>query len=246
MIELGAVLAGGFLGSAHCIGMCGGLSAALGVGTLKLRRLLVGQMIYSAGRICTYAFLGALAGASGAYLKHRTSSLIGVQQVFSGLAGVMMVWVGLSVLGWLPWRRQTAKNAGCMIAPLFRQFMTQEKLGGFFYAGLATGFLPCGLVYSFLALAVSSADVGYAMAMMACFGLGTVPAMVAVGCGTRFMSHAARAYSLQMAAGLVIIMGAASVYRAIPGPDGAACHTPAQAGTFEDSAACCPPVEQDN
>ncbi|MFQ5491429.1 MAG: sulfite exporter TauE/SafE family protein [Phycisphaerae bacterium] len=226
MIELGAVFVGGLLGSSHCIGMCGGLAATLGTGTSSLKRMLARQLVFSAGRVFTYSFMGALAGAAGAYLQRFATPLIGVQQVFSALAGVVMLYVGFSVLGLLPGRAKASPGSGCLIGPLFRQFLSSDRLGGFFTAGLATGFLPCGLVYSFLAMAVSAGSVGYGMALMACFGLGTVPAMVAVGSGSAMLSHTVRAKVFQMAACLVIVMGFASLYRAVPRSEGQACHTP--------------------
>ncbi|MCP4247769.1 MAG: sulfite exporter TauE/SafE family protein [bacterium] len=130
------------------------------------------------------------------------------------------------MLGLIPVRRTSSASAGCLVGPLFQQFLGGQRLGGFFTAGLATGFLPCGLVYSFVALAVSAGNVGDGLLLMACFGLGTVPAMVAIGCGGAVVGHATRARVFKLAACLVIAMGAVSIYRAIPREAGRcpACH----------------------
>ncbi len=217
MMEYIAVFSGGLLGSAHCIGMCGPLAAAIGASDKLFWLILRRQLIYSAGRIATYAFLGAVGGAVGMRLGQFRTPLIGVQQAFSILAGLIMLYVALSVLGLIPFQRRKSCAPGGLLAPLFTHFLSAPGPFGFFTAGLATGFLPCGLVYSFLAMAVAGGAVLHGMALMACFGLGTVPAMVLVGCGGNLLGRAARARVMQAAACFIFVMGIASIVRALPG-----------------------------
>ncbi len=47
--------------------------------------------------------------------------------------------------------------------------------------GVALGFLPCGILYAALAAAAATASPWYGATAMFCFGLGTVPALFAVG-----------------------------------------------------------------
>jgi sulfite exporter TauE/SafE len=49
--------------------------------------------------------------------------------------------------------------------------------------GIVLGFLPCGLLYGALAAAGGTASIQDGALVMAAFGLGTVPALVAVGWG---------------------------------------------------------------
>ncbi|MGI1678471.1 MAG: sulfite exporter TauE/SafE family protein [Cellvibrionaceae bacterium] len=54
----------GFFGGMHCIGMCGGISSALGFAVndqSRLKRTLI-LLSYNFGRIFTYALMGALVG----------------------------------------------------------------------------------------------------------------------------------------------------------------------------------------
>jgi hypothetical protein len=226
VIELGAVFVGGLLGSAHCLGMCGPLAALVSASRQRFRSMVARQTIYSFGRLCTYMFLGAVGGAAGLYLSRFRVSLVGGQQVFSVLAGVMMVCVGLSVWGIWPFRRKAVKagGAGCATSPLFRAFLTAKGYSGFLSAGIATGFLPCGLVYSFLAMAIASGSVLQGMLIMGSFGLGTVPAMVSIGFGSAWISHRSRLQVFRLAACFVILMGGVSIYRGIPKADGSCCH----------------------
>lgn len=226
MIEAGAVIAGSFLASAHCVGMCGGLAAAIGASRAPLGPMLGRQLIYTSGRIFTYAFLGAVGGLAGSALGNLQTPLIGAQQVFSILAGVVMLLVGLSTLGILPKRAGGAGPLSRLFAPIFNHFLNTPGRWGYFLAGLATGFLPCGLVYAFLALAVATGNAMHGLALMAWFGLGTAPAMILVGCGSGLLTHAARAHVLRLAACFMIIMGAAAIYRAAPTGDKPCCdHT---------------------
>jgi uncharacterized protein len=54
-------------------------------------------------------------------------------------------------------------------------------LGAQVLFGVANGFIPCGLVYAALALPTASASPVDGAVVMAAFGLGTFPAMFAVG-----------------------------------------------------------------
>ena len=81
MTELPLIFLGGLLGSSHCIGMCGPLALALGVQESRLHVNLGRQLLFSAGRITTYGFLGAVAGATGWWLAQRPQSLINVQSL---------------------------------------------------------------------------------------------------------------------------------------------------------------------
>lgn len=224
MIEYGAVFAGSLLGSAHCVGMCGGLAAAIGTTQRSFWPTFARQLVYTAGRIFTYSFLGAVAGFAGLSLSQFETRLLGAQQVFSFAAGLIMLLVGLSVLGWLPFKSKgPVGTAGKLCAPIFNHFLNGRGWFGYFAAGLATGFLPCGLVYAFLAMAVASANVGQGMLLMACFGAGTAPAMLLVGCGSSLLSHQLRTRVFRVAACFMIVMGGVMIYRAIPKKNGTCC-----------------------
>lgn len=224
-MELASFFVGGVLGSAHCIGMCGGFAAAIGATQRPFWPTLRRQLVYSSGRIFTYAFLGALGGFAGLWLAQFRTPLVGAQQLFSIIAGVIMLLVGLSVLGLLNVRLGPPRVLSEIVGPIYRHFFAARNLPGTFGAGVATGFLPCGLVYSFLALAVSSGRLESGLAQMAMFGLGTVPAMVLVGCGGHLLTHRMRQRVYRVAACFVIALGALTVWRGLPvHAEGDCCH----------------------
>ncbi len=216
MSELITVFVLGLLSSAHCVGMCGGFAAAISATGQPVWPMLSRQLVYSAGRMSTYAFLGAVGGAAGLFLAQYNTSLVNVQRVFSILAGVIMIIIGASILGLFRLSLLSKLGLETLFAPMFRQFLNARSTGGFFLAGLANGFLPCGLVYAFLAKAVASASVGRGAVLMFAFGLGTVPAMVAIGCGSAMLSRHARYRVFQFAACMVIVVGVVTIGRAVP------------------------------
>lgn len=221
--KLLAILVGGLFGSAHCVGMCGGFAAALGATEQPPRRGLVRQLVYSFGRLFTYGFLGAVGGYVGRYLTSYQSTLIGAQQVFSVLAGVIMIAVGVMALGIFRFRWLRPGALGETIAPMFRHFLDAPGRTGVFLAGVANGFLPCGLVYAFLSMAVASGSVFQGFLLMVAFGMGTVPIMVLVGCGSTLLTHQLRHRIYRVAACLVILAGAVTIVRGWPGADRSCC-----------------------
>lgn len=156
---VGALLAG-LAGSPHCIGMCGGFCASAG-GTRP-----VGAVLWHLGRLSTYAVLGAIAGAVG-------HALPGPGWLPAAIATVLLAWFALALAGLVPEPRVRLPGLGRLGANL----AARHDLGSRYLFGVATGLLPCGLVYAALALPVSLGDPLQGAAAMACFGLGTVPAL---------------------------------------------------------------------
>src|SRR5688572_12352055 len=86
MFELSA-LAIGFLGSFHCVAMCGPIALALSGGNENNLSYLAGRSFYNAGRIVTYAVLGLFAGLAG-----HTLLLAGYQKSISITIGIFMIF----------------------------------------------------------------------------------------------------------------------------------------------------------
>ena len=55
----------GFLGSFHCIGMCGPLAFTLPLGNNGAFAKFAGSFVYNMGRIANYSALGLLFGMAG-------------------------------------------------------------------------------------------------------------------------------------------------------------------------------------
>ena len=93
-----AALSMGFLGSPHCLGMCGGLVTAFGLSmkdtSPNKRRALVAT--YHFGRLTSYAFLGLLAGFIG---TTALAPFMTDNQLPRILLGLVLLFVGMTMLG---------------------------------------------------------------------------------------------------------------------------------------------------
>ncbi|MBL4775873.1 MAG: sulfite exporter TauE/SafE family protein [Mariprofundus sp.] len=210
---IGAAFLVGFLGSMHCVGMCGGL-----ITTLSMSRSRIwwpGLMGYQAGRIATYTLLGLLAGMLGMALA-QTTWFAGAQQGLTILAGLLMIIFGLALAGWLPdplVRGMSKVTAAIGLSGWIHAASSSRMPMSWFMVGLFNGLLPCGLVYAGLALSLTAGHLALAAAMMFAFGLGTVPAMTVVPWVLKSASPTMRGYVLKVAAVLLIGLGLLTMLR---------------------------------
>ena len=154
------------IGTPHCLGMCGGLAVAGGGRGLE-------QAAWHAGRIGTYATLGALAGGMGEALP--TPGWAGA------VAMMLLVVFAAALAGIVPEPAVRWPGLSRLAARLARRQGVLARFG----FGATTGLLPCGLLYTALAVPVGLADPLLGALGMALFGLGTVPAMVLATTGLR-------------------------------------------------------------
>lgn len=209
------VFLGGLLGSAHCVGMCGPIALMVSNGGRGARQMCARQVQFTLGRLVTYTLLGGISGGIGWRVGQSVPPWVNVAAVLAVVAGALLLLEGLAVLGWLPLRRWTT-HLPCWSLELIRSsVLGPDKWRGLFLAGSATGLLPCGLLYGFLALAGSSTSVVTGAATMLVFGAGTMPAMVAVGLSGHVLSGTTRARILKFAAVCVIITGVISMGRGL-------------------------------
>lgn len=216
MNEWALAFFGGLIGSAHCVGMCGGFVVTLGVRGQGRWRGIYRQLVYAAGRVFTYSIAGVVAGFAGLYLKSLWPSAHYVPSVLALVAGVTLLYLGLESAGVMP-RWRAANEGACFGPSLFSGLYGASRAKHLFLAGMVNGFLPCGLVYAYLGLAFSTADVSRGGLTMLCFGMGTVPALAALGAGASLFSCSARHKLMQCAAWCVVITGVICLYRGLAG-----------------------------
>lgn len=214
MIEyLGASFAIGFLGSLHCIGMCGGLVSAMSM--TRPHIWWPGVVAYQIGRITTYTALGFIIGLLGS-LINNSGWLGGVQNIITIAAGVIIILLALHLGGWLP-DPFSRLSQRFMAITGFNRFIkaaaTTDNTAPWYSAGLINGLLPCGLVYAAISLSLTATTVGQGAAGMLLFGLGTTPAMLAAPALMRAVTSATRARILKIGALLLIIIGAITLLR---------------------------------
>jgi sulfite exporter TauE/SafE len=202
-LSLLAAFLTGLLGGAHCVGMCGGIVAAMSLQPGG-RQPFVFHLAYSTGRIASYSAAGALAGLLGS-AAFLSDTLYPVQQGLYLLAQVVLILLGLylagldrSVLvleraGGVLWRR---------VQPLLARVMPIRTLPQALSAGALWGWLPCGLVYSVLVSALASGGAGRGGALLLLFGLGTLPNLLLMGWAASSLRELVRRVWVKRIAGL--------------------------------------------
>lgn len=207
---LAAGAAVGFLGSAHCVGMCGGIAGALSLAQPPALRhgaaRIAHHAAYSAGRLSSYAAAGALAGTFGL----AVATLAGGAGTASlrALAAALMIALGLYLCGWrtgLGWLERQGARLWRRLAPLAAGLRPGHSAVGAFALGSLWGWLPCGLVYSALALAAAGGEAARGALLMLGFGLGTLPALLATGLAAQRVGAAARNHTARRLAGALLI-----------------------------------------
>ncbi len=203
----------GFLGSMHCIGMCGGLVSALSMSRPAI--WWSGLAAYQAGRVLTYSLMGLAVGLLGVSLQ-QLGGFGQIQFVLTFLAGLMMITFGLNIAGWMPdpFVRLAARvNAGLGFAGRIKKAAASSAQISWFGIGLANGLLPCGLVYVALSLGLASGGTWQPSLMMAAFGLGTVPAMMFAPVIVRSLTPENRGLVMKALGILIIIFGLFTMIR---------------------------------
>lgn len=209
--DLSAVFLVGLLGSLHCVGMCGGFVVML-AHTAPPGRLYQRQVYYVLGKTATYALLGAAMGGLG-----RLLPLAGLQHGLSLLAGLALLLIGWNLLGrraprWLPGTQLLTRLAGFLGTLLRRRHPTTPLL-----LGLANGFLPCGLVYGMLLLAVATGSATQGTLMMTVFGLATIPALLLLTLTPALVRAPRWRAHLRQAGGvLLLLLGLLTLLRGTP------------------------------
>ncbi|HEY8555292.1 MAG TPA: sulfite exporter TauE/SafE family protein [Burkholderiales bacterium] len=201
-----AALLLGLASGGHCVGMCGGIVSGLALAPGASQRPYAFTAAYHLGRALSYATAGAIAGAFGqASLALRGT--LAVHQALFAAASLAMLGAGLYVAGYAPFVRRIEAAGGMLwrhLAPWSRPLLpatTPWKAG---LLGMLWGWLPCGMVYGALLLALGSGSIAGGATAMAAFALGTMPSLLVVGLAARSAARFRHARALRLTAGLVL------------------------------------------
>jgi sulfite exporter TauE/SafE len=214
-----AALAAGLLGGVHCAGMCGGIVGALSAAARG--PALPRQLAFNGGRVASYVVAGSLAGALGA-LARLSAPAFAMQLLLFALANLLMLLLGLHIAGWgrALLRLEAVGNVLWRLQPLARRLVPIDTAPRAAAAGALWGWVPCGLVYSMLALALASGDALSGAGVMLVFGLGTLPNLLAAGFAAQKLLAIRRAPWVRRTAGGAIMAFAVVGFARIPGlPD---------------------------
>ncbi|MDZ7291566.1 MAG: sulfite exporter TauE/SafE family protein [candidate division KSB1 bacterium] len=224
MIEYGLIFMAGLLASVHCLGMCGPivLAYAAAGGKAREREEAGGRReewelhaAYNAGRIASYALLGALAGLAGLTL----SSLDAVSEIVAIAGGTIMLLAGVSMFGLLPFSATLLpQGASGFLRKLHRALLLQRTIPSKFFLGLLTPLLPCGILYAMFAKAATAGSVAGGALTMALFGAGMAPALALMGSFSSFLSLRLRQGAQHLAAATIMLLGVILILRGLHVP----------------------------
>jgi uncharacterized protein len=178
----GALASGLLVGFGHCAAMCGPLvgSLALAAAPSGARRTLAGQLAYHAGRLTTYALVGGVMGATGAFVN-LAGRLAGLQDAIGIGAGILLVVVGVSAAGLSAGLRRLEARLSARLGRLVRALLEGGGPGRLYPVGLALGLLPCGASWTAFLAAAGAGSLPGGVVLALAFGLGTLPALLLVG-----------------------------------------------------------------
>jgi hypothetical protein len=177
----------GLAGGVHCIGMCGGIAGAFTFAIPKNKSHTPYIACYNAGRVFSYTIAGAVTGWLGSLF---TSSVVTGLLILQSLSIVFLLLLALYIsdlykglihfekAGARLWRR---------LAPVAKKLIPFKSPAHTFLYGMVWGWLPCGLVYSALTWSLASGSFLQGGLFMLCFGIGTLPALVASSMGASFL-----------------------------------------------------------
>ncbi|MEI7662777.1 MAG: sulfite exporter TauE/SafE family protein [Bacteroidota bacterium] len=199
----------GLFGSFHCTGMCGPIAVSLPLKERTWGTRIFSGLLYNLGRVSTYVFLGLVFGLLGLGIH-----IWGIQQWVSIAVGTIMIAsVGFPVLF----------HGASLTGRLDSLFSGFRKMFGRFFGfrtylsawiiGLMNGFLPCGLVYIALAGALVSTNPVNGALYMLFFGLGTIPALLAVSLLGNVISLSFRRTVKKLVPFVILLIGVLFVLR---------------------------------
>ncbi|OOS23398.1 sulfite exporter TauE/SafE family protein [Moraxella pluranimalium] len=216
-----AALSMGLLGSPHCLGMCGGIVAAFSL-SMKAhsptKKLLL-MACYHLGRLGSYVLLGLVAATVG---KHIFAPLMANGNLPKYLLGGVLIFAGLLMFG-LPVLNKLEK-AGLglwnALAPIRSKVLPMDTVPKAVFAGLLWGFLPCGLVYGALGVALglaSNDQFGLSAAgFMVFFWLGTLPMLLATGSLITWLKSKITTLHLRKFSGAIMIISGLAIAFSMP------------------------------
>ncbi|WP_166265770.1 sulfite exporter TauE/SafE family protein [Marinobacter caseinilyticus] len=200
----------GLLGSTHCLGMCGGISASLSMSLpvgpgFRLRQAVM-LLAFNSGRIGSYVLIATLIAVISTQAASEWAQL---GPILRTVAGMLIIVMGLSMGQWwqgIRYIERLGAPVWARLSPLTQHLLPVNNTRQALVLGALWGWLPCGLVYSTLGWAALQPTIGSAAATMLCFGLGTLPSMLATGFAATWISRLKRHCHFRQVAGFLLIL----------------------------------------
>ncbi len=204
----------GFMGSLHCVGMCGPIAFMLPVDRTNNLKKFSQVFSYHFGRLLAYGIIGLVFGLLGKGLY-----VFGMQQKLSVAIGILMI---IAVL--VPQRTmakytpiaigtKTVYKIISQVKNRLGQELKKKRPDTFLTIGFLNGFLPCGLVYMALFGSIAMGSALEGALFMLLFGLGTIPLMTMAIYFIGMLKGSARQQVQRAFLAFVVIIGVLFILR---------------------------------
>lgn len=203
----------GFLGSGHCLGMCGALVSGYFMNAGKHRSYLP-YLMYQASRISIYTLVGLAAASLGFVLV--SSGVFGkIQSLLQMFIGLAVIVLAFGILGWIPWQGSIRLLPMQWVRKGYSSSRTKGPIVGSLFAGFLNGMMPCPLTFAMAVKATSATSIYQGGALMLAFGAGTLPMMLFISIAFGKISANIRGLMLKAAALIMVVMGGNTLYRGL-------------------------------
>ncbi|MBP9838500.1 MAG: sulfite exporter TauE/SafE family protein [Proteobacteria bacterium] len=201
------ILITSFLGSLHCVGMCGGFVSCY-TSSIK-EKTNTPHLLYNLGRLLSYLTLGIIAAFIGKGLDLK-ADLVGLQEVSALISGTLLLVIGFGLI-----KENLFKNKVSFINKLYSKFIFNQNNTPAKQAlllGIFSALLPCGWLYSYVILAGGSSSILSATLTMLFFWLGTLPALLGTAMLAKFPLQKLRKHAPLIISLFVISAGIYNLY----------------------------------
>lgn len=203
----------GLFSSLHCVSMCGSIIGTLSYSLKPEIRQNQTKMIsfifsYNFGRILSYMLAGLLISL----LESLITLPLGEQhghQFLQLISALIITGAGFYIAGWFPsfaYIEKTGSFFWKTIEPYGRKLIPVSSLPQAILFGMVWGWIPCGLVYTALALAATTGDITQSTLCMLSFGLGTLPAVMGSGIVSTFITRLNSLQKTKQIVGMLLVL----------------------------------------
>lgn len=203
----------GFLGSGHCLGMCGALVSGYFM-NVKGNKSYIPYFAYQFTRVLVYVAIGLLAATLGVVLV--SGGMIGkFQSILQMFIGTVVIFLALGILGLIPWQGSVKLLPMNLLRQGYAKARTKGPVIGAMIAGFLNGLMPCPLTFAMYVEATAATSIVEGGALMLAFGAGTLPTMLLISVAFAKMSASIRGFMLKSAALIMIFMGLNTIYKGL-------------------------------
>jgi sulfite exporter TauE/SafE len=203
----------GFLGSGHCLGMCGALVSGYFMNTSSTRSYLP-YLMYQLTRIMVYTLIGFAAASLGVVLV--SSGIFGkIQSLLQMFIGIVVITLAFGILGWIPFQGSIRLIPLSLLRKGYANSKKRGPIIGAMLAGLLNGLMPCPLTFAMAVKATTAPTILEGGLLMLTFGAGTLPMMLFISVAFGKIKANVRGLMLKIAAFIMLFMGFNTFYRGL-------------------------------